>query len=142
MSLTVGSPFPAFSLADETGAPYTLDSLRGQPAVFVFYPGDMTPGCTIQLCAIRDAWSDFSDQGIRVLGVNAGSTKSHKAFSAAHHFSFPLLVDEGLVLSKATGLVRCLFGFCLLFRNIFVLFFDYCIIFIIFLLSILFLFWI
>ena len=118
MSLQIGAPFPAFSLVDETGNTHTLVSLHGQATVFVFYPGDMTPGCTIQLCAIRDAWSDFSTHGIKVLGVNAGSAKSHKAFSSAHKLSFPLLVDEGLQLSKATGLVRCLFGFCLIRRTV------------------------
>lgn len=35
----VGQPAPAFSLVDDHGRTVTLDSLRGSPAVLVFYRG-------------------------------------------------------------------------------------------------------
>ena len=49
--LSVGDKAPDFSLLDQEGMPVTLDSLRGKNVVLVFYPGDLTPGCTAQLCA-------------------------------------------------------------------------------------------
>jgi peroxiredoxin Q/BCP len=42
--LPVGTRAPEFSLADDTGALWTLSKLRGKSVVLVFYPADNTPG--------------------------------------------------------------------------------------------------
>ena len=42
--LPAGVPAPDFTLADETGKPWTLSGLRGKNVLLVFYPGDNTPG--------------------------------------------------------------------------------------------------
>jgi thioredoxin-dependent peroxiredoxin len=39
-----GDLFPDFSLPDQDGKTWTLDDLRGRPAVIYFYPKDDTPG--------------------------------------------------------------------------------------------------
>ena len=55
--LQIGSKAPAFTLKDEKGKTVTLTDFHGKKnVVLVFYPGDMTSGCTMQLCAIRDDW--------------------------------------------------------------------------------------
>jgi len=77
--------------------------LNNGPVVLIFYPGDQTPGCTIQLCAIRDDWSDFQKAGIQVLGINPSGPDSHKSFIKKYNFPFPLLVDEGRKVAKAYG---------------------------------------
>ena len=63
-----------------------------------FYPKDNTPGCTKEACAIRDAWTDFADAGISVLGVSKDSVKSHKKFSEKYSLPFPLLADEDKII--------------------------------------------
>lgn len=118
MTLEIGTRFPDFSLKDTQGEEYTLAKIKGNPAIFIFYPGDMTPGCTMQLCAIRDEWQDFRDAGVQVFGVNHGSATSHKKFNDLHKFPFPLLIDMDKAFSKQIGVVRTLFGFTLIKRTV------------------------
>ena len=42
--LEVGSPAPAFSVPDQTGAVRNLDEFRGKTLVLWFYPKADTPG--------------------------------------------------------------------------------------------------
>ena len=50
--LDVGSLAPNFSLSNQNGEVVELSEVlkSGKRVLLVFYPGDMTPGCTIQLC--------------------------------------------------------------------------------------------
>src|SRR3989338_5835990 len=89
--LTVGSRAPSFTLKDAAGNAVSLKDFRGKKSVvLIFYPGDMTPGCTMQLCAIRDDWSKFTRHDTVVFGINHGDAESHKAFIKKYGFPFPL----------------------------------------------------
>jgi len=107
-TLPVGTPAPDFSLADDSGRPVTLTSLRGKNVVLVFYPGDNTPGCTKQLCEFRDNWSAAREKGVEVFGVNPQGPASHTRFRQKFQLPFPLLVDQGRQAAKkynASGLI-------------------------------------
>ena len=92
--LTVGTPAPEFKVKDHTGKVVELKQFRGKKnVVLVFYPGDDTPGCTKQLCAIRDDFALFQKADIVAFGVNPQSAVSHKRFVEKFRFPFPLLVD-------------------------------------------------
>lgn len=109
--LQIGSQAPLFELKTDDGKTIRLaDVLLLGPMVIIFYPGDRTPGCTIQLCAIRDDWQGFRDLGLQVFGVNHADAASHRAFSTAHHFPFPLLVDEDKAVSKTYGATQSILG--------------------------------
>jgi peroxiredoxin Q/BCP len=100
--LRPGDPAPDFALTDENGSAVRLADFRGkQPVVLMFYPGDNTPGCTRQLCTARDDYDAYQAQGIAVLGVNPGSTSTHKRFAERHGMRTPLLVDAGGAVSRA-----------------------------------------
>lgn len=93
-----------FTLKDQNGESVSLELILSTgPAVLIFYPGDQTPGCTIQLCSIRDDWNDFQKAGIQVFGINPSDAGSHAAFAKKHEFPFPLLVDEGRKVARAYG---------------------------------------
>jgi peroxiredoxin Q/BCP len=97
----IGSKAPTFSLKDQDGASVSLSDFAGSKnVVLVFYPGDMTPGCTMQLCAIRDDWSKFETLDTVVFGINPAKEESHHAFRDKHAFPFPLLIDT---LKKAAA---------------------------------------
>jgi len=109
--LKLGATAPDFALPDQSGKEFRLSSLRGRKnAVLVFYPGDMTPGCTMQLCAIRDDWSKFIKADTAVYGLNHGDADSHQRFVKAHGFPFPLLVDKDKKVSAKYGAVHLFFG--------------------------------
>ena len=102
--LAVGVVAPDFSLLTEKGETVKLSSFAGKSAVvLVFYPGDETPVCTEQLCAIRDSWSRFTELGVAVFGVNPASAVSHEKFVQKQRYPFPLLVDEGKTVTIAYG---------------------------------------
>ena len=94
-------PAPSFSLIDQEGKTHTLEQYLGQWVVLYFYPRDMTPGCTIEACAFRDAKEDLQKIGAVILGVSMDSQESHQKFAAKKKLTFPLLVDEEGSLAKA-----------------------------------------
>jgi thioredoxin-dependent peroxiredoxin len=99
--LGINSDAPDFTLATHSGdTVHMADMLKSNIVVLIFYPGDATPGCTKQLCAIRDDYSRFAKAGAVVYGVNPGSAASHKKFAEKQGYQFPLLVDEKSVVAK------------------------------------------
>ena len=102
--LGVGEKAPGFSLMDQDGRPVNLDEHRGKKnVVLIFYPGDRTPGCTKQLCAVRDQFELFTDADTVVFGVNAQGAESHRRFVDKYNFPFPLLVDREKEVVSAYG---------------------------------------
>jgi peroxiredoxin Q/BCP len=98
-----GKPAPDFTLASSDGGEVKLAALRGRPLVLYFYPRDMTPGCTREACAFRDAQARLRKAGARVLGVSPDSLESHAKFKAAHELNFPLLSDPDRSVAKRYG---------------------------------------
>ena len=70
---------------------YSLESLE-QPCLLYFYPKDDTPGCTKEACAIRDAWSDFTSAGLKVVGVSMDDERSHVKFQ--EKYRTPISTDR------------------------------------------------
>ncbi len=99
----VDDPAPDFSLVGSGGATFHLADQRGSPVVLVFYPGDDTPVCTLQLKAYNRDLSEFSDLGATLWAISPQSVASHAGFSARHGFGFPLLADEGKATFRAYG---------------------------------------
>lgn len=92
---------PSFELRDQSGATRTLSEFQGKAVVLYFYPRDATPGCTVEACAFRDAWSRFEEAGAQVLGVSTDDVESHASFAQEHELPFPLLADlEGQVAQQ------------------------------------------
>ena len=107
----MGAVAPDFTLSDSDGIKVRLSSFQGrQPVVLVFYPGDMTPGCTKQLCSIRDDYAGFQKLNAQVLGVNHADADSHNKFIKKYKFQFPILIDTGRKVSKMYGALKYMFG--------------------------------
>lgn len=108
--IPIGECAPDFSAMTDRGETIRLSELQGKKrVVLVFYPGDNTPLCTAQLCALRDDWTQFEAEDTVVYGINAGSRERHRKFAEKNGFPFPLLVDEGGKIAAAFG-CRGLFG--------------------------------
>ncbi len=110
MKTMLGQPAPDFTLNDQEGNVVSLAHFHGQhPVLLVFYPGDDTPGCTVQLCAIRDSWSAFQAYHVAVYGINPGNAESHTTFWRHHGLKTPLLVDTDAVVTRAYGAMKKFF---------------------------------
>ena len=94
---------PAFELSDQQGKLIKSSEFAGKPLLIYFYPKDDTPGCTKEACSFRDAFKEYQDRGITVIGISADSSESHKNFAAKFNLPFILLADPDKAVIKAFG---------------------------------------
>jgi peroxiredoxin Q/BCP len=74
----------------------TWHRMRGDRwSLLVFYPGDDTPGCTLQLQELAAHYPTLQELGTQVYGVNPAEAESHRAFAEKLSLPFPLLIDRG-----------------------------------------------
>jgi peroxiredoxin len=88
-----GAPAPDFKLRNQDGEEITLESLKGQSTLLVFYPLDFSPVCTDQLSIYQELLSDFEARGVKLYGVSVDSAFCHKAFQDKQGLTIPLLAD-------------------------------------------------
>ncbi len=69
----VGDSAPVFSLKNQDGKEFKLDSRKGKWTVLYFYPKSETPGCTKQASAFRDGISKVRELKADVFGVSVNS---------------------------------------------------------------------
>lgn len=103
MALEVGDVAPPFVLPDQDGIDRSLAELNDRPLLLAFYPADGTPGCTTQACDIRDRWAEFSDLGVRVVGISPDDVATHATFVRAHGLPQTLLADPEHRVLEAYG---------------------------------------
>lgn len=109
--IVVGSSIPSFTLKDQSGESFSIDSVLGKKKLVIyFYPKDESLGCTRQACAFRDQFDVFSDAGAVIIGISAQSVKSHSEFAQHHRLNFTLLSDPGNKVRKLFGVPGNLFG--------------------------------
>ena len=102
--LSIGSVAPDFTLISEKDDTVRLADFKGKKnVVLIFYPGDQTPGCTRQLCSVRDDYAQFEQKDAAVFGVNPAGKESHKKFIEKQRYQFSLLIDEGQKVAKLYG---------------------------------------
>lgn len=92
--LQVGDTAPEFSGIDQDGNTISSKDYKGKKWVVFFYPKASTPGCTNEVCNLRDNYAELKNQGYVLLGVSADSEKRQKNFHTKHELPFPLLADE------------------------------------------------
>ena len=102
--MAASSRFPDFSLPNQDGRTTTLSDFAGHWLVVYFYPKDDTPGCTIQGKSFTATKGDFDSAGIKVVGVSADDSASHKNFCTKFAFTIDLLADTNSGLMKTLGL--------------------------------------
>jgi peroxiredoxin Q/BCP len=103
-ALSVGDEAPRVSAPDQNGATVDLAAVYAQGLTLVyFYPKADTPGCTAQACSLRDAFPDFTGQGVQILGVSADTVEGQKKFAEKYNLPFTLLADADGVVAKAFG---------------------------------------
>ena len=85
----------------EWNAPFFIRIPGAEGDPLLFYPKDMTSGCTSQACSFRDLYPQFREKGAVVLGVSRDSVASHKRFEETHGLPFTLLSDPELQVIAA-----------------------------------------
>jgi peroxiredoxin Q/BCP len=104
VELKVGDVAPVFQSRDDQGLTWrSADHVGKKYIVVYFYPGDFTPGCTIQAQKFRDNMNNLYDQGAEVVGVSGDSAKMHALFKESYKLTFTLVADEKGELAKKFG---------------------------------------
>lgn len=102
--LNVGDTIPNFSLNDQDNKSFNSQDYMGKKILVIyFYPKDESSVCTKEACSFRDSYSDFTNAGAIVVGINGASAESHKKFQQNHHLPFTLLSDPGNKVLKMFG---------------------------------------
>ncbi len=100
----VGDRAPDFTLPRADGAPVRLAELTAEKTVVLyFYPKDETAGCTVESCAFRDEYENFTAAGAEIVGISRDDGASHARFASHHRLPF-------ILLSDTTGAVHELYG--------------------------------
>lgn len=99
----VGAEAPAFSLPSNKGSPISLSDLKGKWTVLYYYPGDFTQSCTIEAQAFQRDLPLYQKLGVGIIGVSVDKIDKHLDFSKSYRLDFPLLSDEGGVVSDKFG---------------------------------------
>lgn len=99
--LKVGDKAPEFDVKDQNGKVHKIADYQGKKVILYFYPKDLTPGCTVQSCDLRDNYESLIKDGFEVIGVSADDEAKHQKFIAKHKLPFNLLADiDRAVLNK------------------------------------------
>lgn len=91
--LKEGDKAPDFNITDQTGKVHRIADYKGKKIILYFYPKDLTPGCTVESCNLRDNYEALKKDGFEVIGVSADDEKKHQKFIDKHNLPFNLLAD-------------------------------------------------
>jgi peroxiredoxin Q/BCP len=104
VDLQVGETAPVFEATNDEGKPWkSNEHFSAKYLVVYFYPGDFTPGCTVQAKTFRADMNKLNEQGIEVVGVSGDSATTHALFKKAQKLNFTLLADEDGSLANRFG---------------------------------------
>jgi len=95
--------FKAKGIIEGVEKEFHLKDFLGKKIVLYFYPKDLTPGCTIQACNLRDNFKEFKKLGIEVIGISKDSLKSHLKFIKEKELPFILISDEDTTINQKYG---------------------------------------
>jgi peroxiredoxin Q/BCP len=96
----VGEITKDFNLKDHNGNTFNLYENLDENILLVFYPKDDSPVCSMQLSNYQENHHLLKKSGIKVIGINTNSEKSHKSFCNKLLLTFPLLADKTKNVSR------------------------------------------
>jgi peroxiredoxin Q/BCP len=104
VELKVGDVAPTFQLRDDRDKTWSSSDHFGKKwLVIYFYPGDFTPGCTLQAKEFAAAMHKLTEKGVEVVGVSGDSVEIHERFKKSQKLNFTLLSDEDGTVAKRFG---------------------------------------
>lgn len=109
--LGLGTPAPDFTLKNQKDESVHLADLIGKKLIVLFfYPADSSAGCTLEACAFRDSYQDFTDAGAEVIGISGGTTDGKAAFARKNRLPFILLNDPDRAVADLYDVNTNFFG--------------------------------
>ena len=112
MTVEAGQAAPEFELPTAGGGRARLADFKGKPLVVYFYPKDDTPGCTKEARGFAEAYPEFQQAGVAVVGISKDDAASHDRFKAKYDLPFTLASDEhgGVVEAYGSWVEKSMYG--------------------------------
>ncbi len=92
--LKIGDLLPEFIGTTQDEKNINSQSLIGKKLVIFFYPGALTPTCTVEVCNLRDEYKELQNAGYQLLGISADTVAKQKRFHERNQLPFDLIADE------------------------------------------------
>ncbi len=109
--IETGDYIPSFSLMDQNGNMFDINSLLGKKKLVIFfYPQDGSLNCTKEACYFRDLSEVFEEADAVVIGISEQSVESHKQFAQQNKLNYTILSDTGNKVRELFGVKRKIFG--------------------------------
>ncbi len=103
-------PFAATAFHNHDFVEVTDADVRGEWAVFFFYPADFTFVCPTELEDLADHYAELKGMGVEVYAVSTDTHFSHMAWHASSpaigKIKFPMIGDQNHTLSANFGVLR------------------------------------
>lgn len=100
----VGEELPAFELLSPEGGRFSSASLKGSPAVLLFYRGNWCPLCMAQIKELSAHYNELRDQGVRVLMVSPQSQRNTRTLAKKFDAAMEFARDEDNKAAQALGI--------------------------------------
>lgn len=107
MALRINDIVPDFKAETDQGPIQFHDWIGSSWAILFSHPKDFTPVCTTEFGAVAQLSAEWAKRGTKVIGVSVDGAESHRKWKgdiesfAGTPAGFPIIADEGLVVSKA-----------------------------------------
>ena len=108
----VGATAPDFTLPGATrygllGTPVKLSDFRGKTVVLAFFPAARTRGCTVQMRAYRDQYSEVFNNGrnVVVIGISTDPIETLRSWAAEEDFPLIFASDTSQRVAGLYGAV-------------------------------------
>ncbi len=107
LALEVGDRFPAFALADQSGATVTGPAApTGGAALIYVYRGDFCPFARHELAELTARAADFRRANVTVVAISADPVERSKMLAGFLRTEIPLLSDVRETLLAPLGLIQ------------------------------------
>ena len=101
MNLSVGDLAPQFEGLATDAKTISNETIKGKWTVLFFYPKAFTPGCTNEVCSIRDNYSNLKKYDINIYGISRDDIETQRKFKEKYKLPYELISDKDGKIIKA-----------------------------------------
>ncbi|MEO0150963.1 MAG: peroxiredoxin [candidate division WOR-3 bacterium] len=99
----IGTLVPIFEGIATNGEIITNETIKGKWTIIFFYPKAFTPGCTNEVCNLRDNYSNLLKYNVNIYGVSRDDIDTQKKFKEKYNLQYELIADPEGKIIKAFG---------------------------------------
>ena len=118
MSLRINDLAPNFTATTTEGTIEFHEWMGTNWVVLFSHPKDFTPVCTTELGAVAALHQEFSDRGVKVIGLSVDAAADHTRWSkdieelSGHRVGFPMIGDPELRVARLYDMLPADAGEC------------------------------